>query len=67
MTFTSPTIAKRGKLAHLVAAVQQHKPEHGEKAGTMRCACGATLQFNIQSTGISRGRCTASCGMRWSQ
>ena len=65
--FDPPSIAQRGKLAQLVAAVQQQKPQQGEKAGTLRCACGAPLHFNIQSTGISRGHCAAGCGMRWAQ
>lgn len=66
MSNQSTAIAWRGKLANLVAQVQQHRPQHGEKAGTMRCVCGATLHFNIQSTGISRGFCSAACGVRWS-
>lgn len=65
MRFEPPTIAWRGQLANLVAAVQRQKPEHGEKDGTMRCACGATLHWNIQASGISRARCSAACGMRW--
>lgn len=65
MSYVSPTIAWRGKLANLVAAVQRQRPEHGEKAGTMRCSCGATLHFNVQASGISRGRCSAACGVRW--
>lgn len=65
MTYVSPTIAQRGKLANLVAAVQQQKPEHGERAGTMQCACGSTLHYVVQANGISRGRCAAACGLRW--
>lgn len=61
------TVAKRGQIARLMAQAQEKRPQHGEVAGTMRCACGATLQFNIQSTGISRGHCIAGCGVRWVQ
>jgi hypothetical protein len=61
----TPTIAWRGKLVRLVAQVQQQKPEQGEKAGKMKCICGATVHFYIQSTGISRGHCAAGCGVRW--
>lgn len=67
MTYTSPTIAWRGKVARLLAQVQEHKPEQGERASTLRCICGATLHFNIQSSGISRGHCSAGCGVRWCQ
>lgn len=65
MTYQSTTIAWRGKLANLVAQVQQQRPQHGERAGTLRCICGATLHFHIQSNGISRGHCSAGCGARW--
>lgn len=60
-----PTIAWRGKLANLVAQVQQQKPQHGERTGSLRCICGATLTYNIQATGLSRGQCSAACGVRW--
>lgn len=67
MTYTSsPTIAWRGKLANLVAQVQQQKPAQGEHQGRIRCICGATVHFNIQATGTSRGHCAAGCGVRWS-
>lgn len=62
-----PTIKQRGQLARLRADVQSQKPPHGELAGKLRCACGATLHFNIQSTGLSRGHCAAGCGVRWTQ
>lgn len=65
MSYTSHTIAWRGKVANLVAQVHQQKPQHGEKQGTIRCICGATVHFNIQATGISRGHCSAGCGVRW--
>jgi hypothetical protein len=65
MRHESPSTAWRGKLANLVAQVHQLKPEHGEKQGTLRCLCGATLTYNIQATGISRGQCSAGCGVRW--
>jgi hypothetical protein len=67
MLYQSPTIAWRGKLAHLVAQVQEHKPQHGEQQGTLRCICGGTVHFHIQATGASRGQCSAGCGVRWSQ
>jgi len=65
--FEPMTIAQRGKLSRMRAEVQQRKPEHGETRGSMRCACGATLHFTIQSTGISYARCSAACGVKWSQ
>lgn len=65
MAYDSPTIAWRGKLVRLIAQVHEKKPEQGEQQGTMRCICGATLTFNIQSTGISRAHCSAGCGVRW--
>lgn len=65
MRHESPTIAWRGRLARLRADVQQEKPSQGERQGTLRCVCGATFHFNIQSTGLSRGHCSAGCGARW--
>jgi hypothetical protein len=67
LRFQPPSIAWRGKLARLRAEAQSHKPEHGEARGQLRCTCGSTIHFNIQSTGISRGRCSAGCGIRWSE
>lgn len=67
MVYATPTIAWRGKLAQLQAQVYQQKPEHGERAGTIRCICGGTLHFTVQSSGISRAHCTAGCGARWVQ
>jgi hypothetical protein len=67
LRFEPPTIKERGELARLMDAVQRHKPEHGEASGTLRCACGGTLKFNIQSNGISRGTCLAGCWRRWQQ
>jgi hypothetical protein len=68
VTYTpSPTIAWRGKLARLRAQVQQHKPEHGERQGRLRCVCGAAFTFTIASNGLSRGHCAAGCGARWVQ
>lgn len=65
MYASPPTIAWRGKLALLRADVQKHKPENGERQGTMKCICGASFHFNIQASGISRGQCAAACGARW--
>jgi hypothetical protein len=65
VTFQVPTIAWRGQLALLRAQVQHERPEQGERAGTLKCVCGATFHFQIQSTGLSRGFCTAACGVRW--
>jgi hypothetical protein len=65
VTFSPPTITWRGQLARLQAQVHQQKPQHGERQGTMRCLCGATLHFTVQSTGLSRGHCSAACGARW--
>lgn len=62
-----PTIAWRGKVARLMAAVQQEKPAQGERTGKIRCICGASLTFNIQATGSSRAHCSAGCGVRWTQ
>jgi hypothetical protein len=62
---TAPTIAWRGQLARLRAEVQGHRPEHGERHGRLRCVCGATFTFSIQSNGLSRGQCAAACGARW--
>jgi hypothetical protein len=66
MPYHDVTIAQRGKVARLVAAVQQHKPATGEHRSTMKCICGATLHFAILSNGISRAHCSAACGIRWS-
>lgn len=66
VSYSTPTIAWRGKVARLMADVQREKPQEGERTGTMRCICGATLTFNIQATGTSRGHCSAGCGVRWS-
>lgn len=65
MRHESPTIAWRGKVARLIAQVHDQKPAQGEHSSTIRCICGATVHFNIQSTGISRGHCSAGCGVRW--
>jgi hypothetical protein len=65
MPYQDVTIAQRGKVARLVAAVQEHKPATGEHRSTMKCACGATLHFHIQATGSSRAHCAAGCGIRW--
>lgn len=67
MAYTSTTIAWRGKLANLVAQVQQQKPTQGERTGTVRCFCGAPFHFTIESDGRSRGHCAAACGARWVQ
>lgn len=64
--YQSPSIAWRGKLASLVAQVQQQRPAHGEHRGVLRCICGATCHFVIQSNGISRAHCSAGCPARWS-
>lgn len=65
--YQSPTIAWRGKLARLMADVQREKPAEGERAGKIRCICGATLHFTIDQAGRSRGHCSSGCGARWSQ
>lgn len=63
-----PTVKQRGQVAQAVAAVQAHKPTHGEASGRIRCTrCTGTLQFVIQSTGLSRARCGNGCGITWSQ
>lgn len=67
MRFEPPTVRWRGRVANLMAAVYRQRPAHGEASGTLACICGARLLFNIQSTGISRGRCSAGCGVRWHQ
>jgi hypothetical protein len=66
--FEPPSIRERGQLARAIAAVQQHKPEHGESSGKITCTrCGAALRFTIDSSGISRGQCIGNCGVRWCQ
>lgn len=65
MHYASPTIDWRGRLARLRADVHALKPQHGDHQGTLRCICGASFHFHIQSTGISRGHCSAGCGARW--
>lgn len=67
MRFEPPTIKQRGQRAQAMAAVFARRPAHGEASGTLRCACGGRITFNIQSTGISRGHCTGPCGARWQQ
>jgi hypothetical protein len=65
--FEPPTIAWRGKLANLRAAAQGYKPEHGEVTGSLKCMCGARVNFRIQANGLSWGSCTAACGVKWVQ
>lgn len=50
-----------------MAEVYEQRPKQGEIEGRLRCVCGASLSFNVQSSGISRGRCTAACGVAWVQ
>lgn len=68
MTYSSPTIAWRGKLADAVHQVQQRRDPQRDVTGRITCpACRASLQFTVQANGLSRGQCTAGCGMRWCQ
>ena len=66
--FDPPTIRERGQLARAIAAVQEHKPQHGEATGKISCTrCGASLRFTINCKGISRGMCTSAGCIRWLQ
>lgn len=66
MRFTPPTIQQRGQLARAIAAVQHHKPEHGEASGKIACTrCGGSVRFVIDYSGRSRGQCLNACGVRW--
>lgn len=65
MRFQPPTITWRGRLAQLVAQVQEMRPKHGESSGTMPCICGARLWWWINSSGASRAHCSAGCGAKW--
>jgi hypothetical protein len=66
--FQPPSIKERGQVAQAMNAVQQFKPQQGEHKGTMRCTkCGSSLSFTIQSSGISRGQCSAAGCLRWCQ
>lgn len=66
MTLT--TVQHYGKVAQAMNLVQQHKPQHGEATGTIRCThCGSSLRFTIFANGISRGQCTAAGCVRWCQ
>jgi hypothetical protein len=64
--FEVPTIRQRGELVRLIAAVQAHKPEHGEHRGQLPCRCGSKVSFTIMANGISWGQCAAACGVKWS-
>lgn len=66
--FEPPSLRQRSQVAAAMNAVQQHKPEHGEAKGRIRCTrCGDGLQFVIDATGRSRGQCAAACGVKWCQ
>lgn len=64
--FQPPSLKQRSQVIAAMTAVQQHRPEHGEASGRLRCPrCGSSLQYVIFSNGISRGHCAAACGVRW--
>ena len=66
MRYEPLTLRQRSQVISAMAAVQQHRPEHGEASGRLRCPrCGSSLQFVIQSNGLSRGHCAAACGVKW--
>jgi hypothetical protein len=66
MNFAPPTISQRGQIARAMAAAYAHKPQVGEHTGTMKCTrCSSTLRFTIASNGVSRGQCSAACGVKW--
>lgn len=68
MRFEPPTIKQRGQVALAIAAVQQHRPEHGEATGRIRCTrCGGALKFTIMANGLSRGQCASASCIRWVQ
>lgn len=64
--FEPPSLKERSQVAQAMSKVQEHRPSHGEANGKITCTrCGASLHFSIQSTGLSRGRCAAACGVSW--
>lgn len=64
MRFEPPTIKERSHVVQAITAAQAHRPAQGEVRGKAPCPrCRGTVQFTIQSTGLSRGQCT--CGIRW--
>lgn len=66
MRFEPPTLKERSHIVKAMAAAQQQKPAQGEARGKLTCPrCSGTINFTIQSTGLSRGQCT--CGVRWCQ
>jgi hypothetical protein len=66
MTLTS--VQQYGQIARAMAAVHQHKHPTDEVKGRITCPkCGSSLRFVILPNGVSRGDCTAACGIRWSQ
>jgi hypothetical protein len=68
MRFEPPTIKERGQVARTMNLVHQHKPQHGEASGTVKCErCGASVRFTILASGISRGQCANNCGVKWCQ
>lgn len=66
---TTPAFAARvSPIARAMSAIQQHKPATGEYTGRISCPkCHSGLRFTIQSTGISRGQCSAAGCLRWCQ
>lgn len=66
--FDPPSIAFRGKLAQAMNQAYQQRQAGQDYSGRMRCPhCGSTLPFTVLSNGLSRGSCSAGCGIRWSQ
>lgn len=64
--FQPHTVKHHGHVAKAMAAVQEKKPAIGEASGKVPCpACRGGLSFNIQASGLSRGRC--GCGLSWLQ
>jgi hypothetical protein len=66
---TTEAFAKKvSHIAQAMAQVQQHKQPGADVSGKIKCPkCHSTLLFNIQPSGISRGRCNAACGVSWCQ
>lgn len=61
-TFARPV----NHIAQAMAEVQRHREPRCDVSGRIRCPkCRGALLFNVQSSGISKGRCSAGCGVSW--
>lgn len=66
MRFEPPSLKFRGAVARAMAAAYEHRKRDEDYSGRMQCPwCKATVSFTVTPSGISRGQCSAACGVRW--